>query len=141
MVMFDRERPRAVVVLADTGLAGTGGVNDVAGHLLDDSIPLAQPRRPVDRRGEAPSPTAAVLAAYAGTYPLMPGFDLVVREHGGKLHAQATGQGEFPLDPVAEDVFEAVAHGIEIQFSRNASGEVTKLDLHQGGNILSGDRE
>lgn len=141
MVAFDRERNRAVVVLADTGLAGTGGVDDVAGHLLDDSIPLAQPRRPVERSGEASSPEAGGLAAYAGTYPLIPGFELVVRERDGILHAQATGQGEFPLQPVAEDVFEAAAFGIQIRFSRNAAGEVTSLDLHQGGNTLSGARK
>lgn len=141
MVVFDRERSRAVVALADAGLAAMGGVNDVAGHLLDDSIPLAQPRLPVERTGEAPSLTAKALAEYAGTYPLMPGFDLVVREHDGVLHAQATGQGEFPLEPVAEDVFEATAHDIEIQFSRNESGEVTGLVLRQGAHAISGERK
>lgn len=141
MVAFDRERNRAAVVLADTGLAGSGGVDDVALHLLDDSIPLAQPRRPVERPAQAPAPTAGELAAYAGTYPLMPGFELMVRERDGVLHAQATGQGEFPLEPVAEDVFEAAAYGIEIRFSRDADGEVTSLDLHQAGGTLSGTRK
>lgn len=141
MMVFDLERGRAAVVLADTGLAAMGGVNDVAGHLLHDSIPLSEPRRPVERPDVAPSPSAEALRGYAGTYPLMPGFDLVVREHDGVLHAQATGQGEFPLDPVADDVFEAAAYGIEIRFSRNEAGEVTKLDLHQGGHVLSGERQ
>src|SRR5699024_1547902 len=129
MLAFDLERGRAAVVLADTGLAAMGGVNDVAAHLLDDSIPLSEPRRPVERPEVAPTPAPEALREYAGTYPLMPGFELVVREHDGVLHAQATGQGEFPLEPVADDVFEAADYDIEISFSRNAAGEVTKLDL------------
>ena len=136
MVAFDLERDRAVVVLADTGLAASGGVNDIAGHLLDPSIPLSQPRRPVDRPAVAPVLSPEQLRDYAGTWALMPGFDLVVREHEGVLHAQATGQGEFPLDPVAEDAFEAAAYGIEIRFSRDASGEVIRLDLHQAGDVM-----
>ncbi|MGY0561648.1 serine hydrolase [Luteimonas sp. A277] len=141
MVAFDLERDRAVVVLADTGLAAMGGVNDVAGHLLDESIPLSQPRRPVERPAVAPSLSPEQLRDYAGTYALMPGFDLMVREHEGVLHAQATGQGEFPLDAVDDDVFGATAYDIEIRFSRNASGEVVKLDLHQGGHVLSGQKQ
>ncbi|MGO1540538.1 MAG: serine hydrolase [Luteimonas sp.] len=143
MLAFDLERGRAAVVLADTGLAAMGGVNDVAAHLLDDSIPLSEPRRPVERPEVAPAPAPApeALREYAGSYPLMPGLELVVREHDGVLHAQATGQGEFPLEPVADDVFEAANYDIEISFSRNAAGEVTKLDLRQGGHLLSGERQ
>ncbi len=141
MLAFDLERSRAAIVLSDTTLAASGGVNDVAGHLLDDSIPMGAPRQAVERPEIAPSLSAEALREYAGTYPLMPGFDLVVREHEGVLHAQATGQGEFPLDAVAEDVFEAAAYGIEIRFSRNESGEVTALDLHQGGHVLRGERQ
>ena len=140
MVVFDLEQGRAAVVLADTGLAAMGGVNDVAGHLLDESIPLSEPRRPLERPEVAPTPSPEALREYAGTYPLMPGFELEVSEQGGVLHAQATGQGAFPLDPVDADVFAADAYDIEIRFSRNDAGEVTKLDLHQGGNTMSGER-
>ena len=145
MIAFDLARDRAVVVLADTGLTAQGGVSDVVGHLLDDSIPLGQPRpaeaRPAERSAVAPSLSAEALRAYTGTYPLMSGFELVVSEQDGVLHAQATGQGAFALDAVDEDVFEAAAYGIEIRFSRDASGEVTRLDLHQGGHVLSGEKQ
>lgn len=80
------------------------------------------------------------LAAYAGDYPLMPGFVLTVRARAGQLHAQATGQGEFPLDASGKDRFEAAAYGIEIVFRRNDAGAVIALDLHQGGQVLSGER-
>lgn len=88
----------------------------------------------------APALSDEQLAAYAGDYPLMPGFVLTVRARDGKLHAQATGQGEFPLDASAADTFEAAAYGIEIVFKRDADGDVISLDLHQGGQVLSGTR-
>lgn len=90
--------------------------------------------------GEVEVLSESALQAYAGDYPLMPGFVLAVRAHGGKLHAQATGQGEFPLDATGKDTFEAAAFGIEIVFKRNGAGNVTSLELHQGGNVLSGKR-
>lgn len=141
MMVFDLERSRAAVVLADTGLAASGGVGDIAGHLLDDSIPLGGPRRPVERPGVAPTLSPEALRAYSGTYALMPGFDLAVRERGGVLHAQATGQGEFRLDPVADDVFGAAAYDIEIEFSRDDAGEVTGLELRQAGNVMQAGRQ
>lgn len=141
MMAFDTRDGRAVVVMADTGLSATGGVSDVVGHLMDDSIPLSAPRRPVERPAVAPAPPAEALRDYAGTYPLMPGFALTVRERGGVLHAQATGQSEFALDPVAEDVFAAPDYDIEIEFHRDDAGEVVKLDLRQAGNVINGERQ
>src|SRR5690606_19005651 len=141
MVVFDPERGRAAVVLADTGLAASGGVADVAGHLLDDRVPLRTPQGRADRPEMAATPSPEALRGYAGTYALMPVFDLAVRERDGVLHAQATGQGEFPLDPVAEDVFEAADYGIEIEFFRDDAGDVTGLDLRQAGNVMRGERQ
>ncbi len=80
------------------------------------------------------------LAAYAGDYALMPGVVLTVRDRAGRLHAQATGQGEFPLDAVGKERFEAVAYGIEIVFRRDDAGSVVALELHQGGQVLHGAR-
>lgn len=88
----------------------------------------------------APPLTNEQLAAFAGNYALMPGFVLTVRARDGKLHAQATGQGEFPLDAAGADTFEAAAYGIEIVFKRDQAGAVASLDLHQGGQVLSGKR-
>lgn len=90
--------------------------------------------------GPAPALDDAQLQAYAGEYPLAPGFVLTVRARDGRLHAQATGQGEFPLDAVAADLFAAPAFGIEIRFQRAADGEVAALELHQAGQVLRGSR-
>lgn len=89
----------------------------------------------------APRLSPANLAAYAGDYPLMPGFSLAVREQGGVLQAQATGQGAFPLAATAADTFEAPAYGIEIRFQRDGAGKVQSLELHQGGRVMRGARQ
>lgn len=83
---------------------------------------------------------AEALQAYAGEYPLMPGFALTVRARDGQLFAQAAGQGEFALVPAGKDVFTAAAFGIEIRFQRGADGTVSGLELLQGGQTLRGER-
>ncbi|HEY4530328.1 MAG TPA: serine hydrolase [Luteimonas sp.] len=88
-----------------------------------------------------PALSGAELAAYAGEYTLMPGFVLTVRDRDGALFAQATGQGEFPLQAAAADRFEAPAFGIEIVFLRDGEGGVASLELHQGGQVLRGERQ
>ncbi|MCG6116664.1 MAG: serine hydrolase [Aquimonas sp.] len=92
-----------------------------------------------------PAATAATVDAqplmdYVGTYPLMPGFALRVFEEGGALMAQATGQGAFALVAAGENVFRADAFGIEIRFARDEAGRVKALALHQGGQVLRGER-
>jgi D-alanyl-D-alanine-carboxypeptidase/D-alanyl-D-alanine-endopeptidase len=85
--------------------------------------------------------TDGELAAYAGDYPLMPGFVLSVRARDGGLHAQATGQGEIALEHAGEDRFEAAAFGIGIVFKRDEAGDVVALELHQAGRVIEGRRE
>jgi hypothetical protein len=103
---------------------------------------VAIPATRVDRATpKAPSLSAAELAAYAGDYPLMPAFSLNVREQEGRLYAQATGQGAFPLDAASVDIFEAPAFGIEIVFRRDGAGKVESLELHQAGHVMRGQRQ
>lgn len=136
-VGFERARGRAVVLLSDTALYSHGGLEPLGLHLLDARIPAPGARRPA----AAPMPAPEMLRAYAGIYPLAPGFELSVRERDGGLFAQATGQGEFALDATGEaDRFEAAAYGIEIRFLRGADEAVTALELHQGGQTLHGEK-
>lgn len=93
-------------------------------------------------RGETPQPLSeSELHAFAGDYPLMPNFVLTIRARAGALHAQATGQGEFPLVHVGKDGFEAATYGIEILFKRDPKDAVESLELHQAGQVLSGKRQ
>ena len=228
LVAFDRERGRGVVVLSDTALHSLGGLGGIGRHLLDDALPLDDPRAvaqpdevlldglvgswqvqgmpmEVRRKGDTLEIQAAgqpafelgydsegdfyplqfdavlrprrnpdgthgfswiqlggalpavradptneagpveklapeVLEQYVGNYPLMAGFTLVISAADGQLQGQATGQGQFALEPAGGDVFRASAFGIEIRFEREG-GQVTALDLHQAGNVLRGERE
>ena len=98
-------------------------------------------RRAAEEAGAQPMPAAGILRGYAGSYALMPGFELEVRERDGGLYAQATGQGEFALSATAsDDVFAAPAFGIEIRFQRDAEGAVAGLELRQGGNVMRAQR-
>ena len=100
----------------------------------------AQAATRIEPSSAAASADAQALADYVGTYPLMPGFALKVFEEGGALMAQATGQGAFALAAAGADVFRADAFGIEIRFARGEDGRVSALALHQGGQVLRGER-
>jgi hypothetical protein len=87
------------------------------------------------------SVSPAILAAYAGTYELRPGFDLVVTLEGNQLITQATGQGKLPIFPESETRFFPKVIDAEIEFFRDVTGSVTSLILHQGPNAVKGTRK
>lgn len=88
-----------------------------------------------------PQPSAAELQAYAGTYPLMPGFAIEVFERDGQLFIQGTGQQALAAPAVGKDVFAVEAVGAEFRFERDADGAVKALTLHQGGQALRGEKQ
>ena len=75
----------------------------------------------------------AILESYAGKYELMPGFILTITKYDSQLKVKATGQGEGPIIPIAQNVF--VPKGIDAQFTFNINeaGEVESMTLHQNG--------
>jgi CubicO group peptidase (beta-lactamase class C family) len=75
---------------------------------------------------------AAILAQYAGSYELKPGFDLVITLEGGQLMSQATGQGKIPLFAESETKFFPKVMDAQIEFLQDGQGVVTHLVLHQG---------
>lgn len=74
-----------------------------------------------------------LLAEYAGTYQLAPGFDLVVTVKGDHLLTQATGQPAFDGYAKNDTTFFPLEFPAEIEFKRDAQGKVNSLVLHQGG--------
>lgn len=145
-VAFDPKQTFGVVILSDTALHTLGSLGSLGSlglHLLDPRVPLGKPLKAeatVDA-GPAPMLSADDLKAYAGEYPLMPGFALTVRAEGATLTAQATGQGAFPLSAKMKDVFAFAEAGIVVRFRRDAAGKVVALTLEQGGQILQGTRQ
>src|SRR5690606_22854561 len=50
-------------------------------------------------RADFAQPSPAELAAYAGTYPLAPGFELSVREEGGRRRPRARARSRWKRWP------------------------------------------
>jgi D-alanyl-D-alanine-carboxypeptidase/D-alanyl-D-alanine-endopeptidase len=138
-VAFDPAKRFGVVILSDTALHAQGGLGSLGLHLLDPRVPLSAPAKP--RPADVPTLSADDLKAYAGDYPLMPGFVLNVRIEGATLMAQASGQGAFPLEARGKDTFAFDGAGIVIRFRRDAAGTVAGLALDQAGRTLEADRQ
>lgn len=127
------KRGRAGLVLANA----QAGVGDLARHLMDERSPLRDPaaerasQQALQQRA-ALRLDAAQLRPLAGVYAASPQFKLVVRERGGQLFAQASGQGEFELFASGPRRFFARVAALEIEFA-GAAGEPSELFIEQGG--------
>jgi CubicO group peptidase (beta-lactamase class C family) len=121
-----------VVVLANQNTGATGDIaSKLAALVHGEKIVLAEERKEV-----AVSP--AILQAYAGTYELAPGFDLVMTVEGGQLMTQATGQPKFPVFAESATKFFLKVVDAQLEFVKNDKGEVTHVILHQGGRDVKG---
>lgn len=74
-----------------------------------------------------------ILATYVGTYELRPNFDLAVTLQDGHLMTQATGQSSFSMLAESETKFFPAAFDGEIEFVKDAQGNVSSLMLRQNG--------
>jgi hypothetical protein len=91
--------------------------------------PLPQPRREVKI-------DAAKYDRLTGDYELAPNFTITILRRGDKLISQATAQPEVELFPESETRFFLKVVDAQIDFVVDASGAVTGLVLHQGGQNL-----
>ena len=82
-----------------------------------------------------------VLATYAGTYGIAPSFDLVVTVVDGHLVTQATNQPSFPLEAESPTKFFPLAFDAELEFVKDAQGNVSTLILRQGGHEVRATRK
>ncbi len=94
---------------------------------------------PSERKEIAVSPS--ILAKYVGTYVLAPTFSIVITLEGNHLIAQPTDQPKFSLFPESETTFFSRMVNAQIEFFKNANGEVTHLVLHQGGQDIEGKKK
>jgi CubicO group peptidase (beta-lactamase class C family) len=123
-----------VAVLANQNTPATA---EIASHLASlargekVTLPSERPAVSVDPKK---------LEAYAGTYTLRPGFDLIVTLDSGQLAAQATGQPKAPLFAASETTFFLKVVQAEIEFVA-AGGKVTHLILRQSGQTIKGLRK
>ncbi|MBW7934015.1 MAG: serine hydrolase [Gemmatimonadaceae bacterium] len=114
-----------IVVLANT----SNSVDEIGLHLLDGTFPLP----PLPKvRTEVALP-ASVLDRYVGTYVLTPAFSIVITREGAQLFAQPTEQPKFPLYAEKEDEFFFKVVDAQISFTKDSTGAVAGLVLHQNG--------
>jgi CubicO group peptidase (beta-lactamase class C family) len=119
---FTADRRRGVVVLTNAA----EDIDDLGFATLDGEAPLEPAHKTVVVPAES-------LADYEGTYKLANKFLLTVFRTDDGLSVQATGQTAFPIFPSAPDEFFAKMASISISFTRNPSGAVSGVVLHQNG--------
>ncbi|MBI1787122.1 MAG: serine hydrolase [Acidobacteria bacterium] len=83
----------------------------------------------------------AKLDEYPGVYTLSPQFSLTVRKSGSTLTIQGSGQAALPAYPYAPDKFFSKAVDAQVEFTRDADGQVEGVILHQNGGHLSAKRQ
>ena len=77
---------------------------------------------------------------YVGKYELSSSFSVTVTLEDGALFAQPTGQGKFSLFAESETKFFMKAVEVQITFTKDDSGAVTGIILHQSGRNAPGRR-
>ncbi|MCR5869766.1 MULTISPECIES: serine hydrolase [unclassified Sphingomonas] len=124
---YDPDRKLTVVVL--------GNLNGPSPDKLAKSLMTLARGGAVVLPGERKATTVAPdqLAQYEGVYELAPTFAITMRVKDGKLMTQATGQQEFELFPESKDRFFLKVVDAQVEFTRDTSGKVTGMILHQGG--------
>ena len=81
-----------------------------------------------------------VLDRYVGRYELVPGFVLTLTHEGTSMMAQATGQPKVEVFAESETRFFYKVTDAQVDFEKDATGKVTGLVLHQGGQDIKGRR-
>jgi CubicO group peptidase (beta-lactamase class C family) len=81
---------------------------------------------------------SAILKQYVGDYELRPNFIITITLENGSLISRATGQGRAEIFPEKENLFFLKVVDAQLEFIKDANGEVEKLVLHQGGRLVPG---
>ena len=130
---YDEVTGQGIVVLSNTSQS----VDDIGFHLLDASVPLA----PLPRVRKEVALSAEALDKYLGTFQLAPTFALTITRDGAQLFAQATDQPRFALFAESDGEFFLKVVDAQVTFTKDASGVVTGLVLHQNGANMPGKKK
>ena len=135
-VAYVPSRAIGVVVLANnTGAAGSS-VDDLGMHLLDPRVPLA---KPIPKRTRI-TVDPAILARYAGTYQLAPGFLATVTHEEGRLFVTPQGQPQHEIFAESERTFFTTIVDALFTFDVDDTGPAKAMTLTQGGRSTTGKR-
>ena len=122
---FDPASGVGAVVLANSA----HDVDDIGFHLINPAIPLVP--APVERTEVEVAEN--ILQNYIGEYELAPRFSIVVTLEDGGLFVQATGQPQFPVFAESDTTFFLKVVDAQISFTKDDTGAVAGMILHQNG--------
>jgi len=125
---FDPNKGVGAVVLTNSAHVA----DDIGLHLINPDVPLAPAPVPIGERIEV-AVAEDILETYVGEYELAPTFSIVVTLEAGALFLQPTAQPKFPMFAESEAKFFLRAVDAQISFTKDDTGAVTGLILHQGG--------
>ena len=119
-----------IIVLSNFGHAPIDKIKkDLAAIVFNEKYEIPRERKIIAIRPE-------LLNSYVGQYELFPNFLLTVSREKNRLFVGATGQEEAEIFPEAENEFFYKVIDAQISFTKNDSGRVDKLILHQAGNDI-----
>jgi hypothetical protein len=123
--------PALDLVVAHKTVPGSGGEVSVGQFLSILDLIVAAKHGAVERVEVRVAEN--VLREYVGRYELAPGAIMTITLENGGLFAQLTGQRSAAIIAESESEFFYRGANAQISFTRDASGSVTGLLLHQGG--------
>ncbi len=124
---FDPDRGVGAVVLTNSA----HGADDIGMHLINPEVPLAP--APTQQEQAEIDVAEEVLETYVGEYALAPSFSIVITLEKGALFGQATGQPKFAMFAESATEFFLKVVDAQVTFTKDDSGVVTGLILHQNG--------
>lgn len=119
-------REAGVGVVALSNVATPHGVDDLAPHLLDSTVPLIVLPREVEV-------DPAIFEGLAGEYALSPEVAISIYPEGGNLFAVLTGQEPARIYPASETAYFYRIVDAQITFDVDENGEASGLTLYQFG--------
>ncbi len=127
---YDPDRRITVVALANVGGDSANTLGEAMMTLArGGSITLPSERRTITL-------PAAALKSYEGVYETSRGFSLAIRATGDRLIVQPTGQSPLDLFPETPDRFFFRTVNAQIEFTRDAAGQITGATMRQNGSEL-----
>jgi D-alanyl-D-alanine-carboxypeptidase/D-alanyl-D-alanine-endopeptidase len=118
-----------VGVVALSNASTTIGVDDIAMHLLDPSVPLWKPAKEHEEVAVDPN----VLDGYCGRYELNPNAILTVTRDANRLFVQAVGTPKIEIFPQTDRDYFLKLMDAHVTFVTDANGRATELILRQSG--------
>jgi len=83
----------------------------------------------------------AVLAMYIGVYELTPTLSIAITMENGQLMGRATHQQKFRMFPESQSKFFLKVVDAQLEFFRDANGQISHLVLHQDNHDTRGERK